>query len=47
MVNVDLQMQRVSVSTKLGDSLPQVLANRAQMEEVFVNLIMNAIEAGK
>jgi C4-dicarboxylate-specific signal transduction histidine kinase len=44
-VDVDLKMQSVSVSTRLGDSLPQVLANRAQMEEVFVNLIMNAIEA--
>jgi signal transduction histidine kinase len=44
-LDVDLQMQRVSVSTGLRDSLPQLLANRAQMKEVFINLIMNAIEA--
>ena len=44
-VNVDLRSRQVSVSTKLNDGLPQVLANQAQLEQVFTNLIMNAIEA--
>jgi signal transduction histidine kinase len=29
----------------MRETLPQLLANRAQLEEVFVNLIMNPIEA--
>jgi signal transduction histidine kinase len=44
-VNVDLRSHQVSVSTELSERLPQVLANRAQLEQVFINLIMNAIEA--
>lgn len=40
----DFRTQRISVSTDLRDRLPRLLANRAQLEEVFVNLIMNAIE---
>jgi len=43
--DADLRTQRISVSTELRQSLPQLLASRAQLEEVFVNLIMNAIEA--
>ena len=44
-VDVDLRSHQVSVSTELNERLPQVLANRAQLEQVFMNLIMNAIEA--
>ena len=45
MLDADLQTHRVSVVTELRDGLPQLLANRAQLEEVFLNLITNAIEA--
>src|ERR1700716_2096237 len=45
MVDVDLRTQRVSVSTELRDGVPQLLADRGQLQQVFLNLIMNAIEA--
>jgi signal transduction histidine kinase len=45
MVDADLRNQRVLVSIELREQLPQLHANRAQLEEVFLNLIMNAIEA--
>jgi signal transduction histidine kinase len=45
MVDIDLRTQRVSVSTELREGLPQLLADRGQLQQVFLNLIMNAIEA--
>jgi signal transduction histidine kinase len=44
-VNDDLRAARISVSTELREQLPQLLASRAQLEEVLLNLIRNAIEA--
>jgi signal transduction histidine kinase len=35
----------VSVSTELHEGLPRLFGSRAQLEEVFLNLITNAIEA--
>jgi len=45
MVDADLRNQRVLVSIELREQLPQLHANRTQLEEVFLNLILNAIEA--
>jgi signal transduction histidine kinase len=45
MVDVDLRMQGISVSTELREGLPQLLVDRGQLQQVFLNLIMNAIEA--
>jgi C4-dicarboxylate-specific signal transduction histidine kinase len=45
MVDADLRAQRVSVSTELREGLPQVLADRVQIQQVFLNLILNAAEA--
>jgi signal transduction histidine kinase len=45
MVDVELRTQRVSVSTDLQDGIPQLLADRGQLQQVFSNLILNAIEA--
>jgi signal transduction histidine kinase len=45
MVELDLRNHRVSVTTELRDGLPQLLADRGQLQQVFLNLIMNAIEA--
>jgi len=45
MVEVDLRAQRVVVSTELPDGLPNLLADRGQLQQVFLNLITNAIEA--
>jgi signal transduction histidine kinase len=45
MVDVDLRMQGISVSTELREGIPQLLVDRGQLRQVFLNLIMNAIEA--
>jgi len=45
MVEGEFRTQRVSVSADLSEELPKVLADRVQFQQVFLNLIMNAIEA--
>ncbi len=45
MVDVELRTQRVSVLTDLHDGIPRLLADRGQLQQVFSNLILNAIEA--
>jgi signal transduction histidine kinase len=42
---IELRTHRVSVSMEPHNELPQVLADRGQLQQVFQNLIMNAIEA--
>jgi signal transduction histidine kinase len=37
--------QRVSVSVGLREGLAKILADRVQLQRVFLNLIMNAMEA--
>jgi PAS domain S-box-containing protein len=44
-VRREIEHQHVSVRTELMDGLPQVLANRVQLRQVIVNLIMNAVDA--
>jgi C4-dicarboxylate-specific signal transduction histidine kinase len=45
MIDLDLLTQRVSVTTDLRKGLPQLPGDRGQLQQVFLNLIMNAIEA--
>ena len=45
LVDADLLANQVSVATDLRESLPQLLADRAQLQQVFLNLLVNAIEA--
>jgi signal transduction histidine kinase len=45
MIELDLRIQGVSVATELRDGLPRLLADRGQLQQVLLNLIMNAIEA--
>src|SRR5882724_757396 len=45
LVHAELQSQRVSVHTELMEDLPLVLADRVQLQQVIMNLIMNAVEA--
>jgi signal transduction histidine kinase len=44
-LDIELRAQRISVSTELSVGLPPVLADRGLLQQVFLNLIMNAIEA--
>jgi signal transduction histidine kinase len=37
----------ISVRTELAESIPDVRADRVQLQQVFMNLILNAIEAMK
>jgi two-component system, LuxR family, sensor kinase FixL len=41
----EMHMNRVSLQTQLTDSLPLVLADRVQLQQVVLNLIVNGIEA--
>ena len=44
-VRGELDVHRVSLRSELGDGLPTVLAAPTQLQQVLLNLIMNAIEA--
>ena len=44
-VDLDLRTQRIAVTIDLDNKLPQVLCDRGQLQQVFLNLISNAIEA--
>ena len=44
-LDINLRAERVSVSTSLREGLPQPLADHGQLQQVFLNLIMNAIDA--
>jgi len=44
-LDVDLRTQRVSVTTQLSVDVPPLVGDRGQLRQVFLNLIVNAIEA--
>ncbi|HPD30292.1 MAG TPA: CHASE domain-containing protein [Phycisphaerae bacterium] len=46
MIAPQAQRQEATVSVHLGADLPQISLNALQMEQVFVNLLRNALEAG-
>jgi signal transduction histidine kinase len=45
LVQSEVRKQKVSIETKLADRLPEVSGNRIQLQQVVLNLTMNAIEA--
>jgi C4-dicarboxylate-specific signal transduction histidine kinase len=45
LVHGDLQRRRILVKTDFGAGLPSVLANRVQLQQVILNLLVNAAEA--
>jgi PAS domain S-box-containing protein len=45
LLRVELSGRRVSVHTELGQELPQISADRVQLQQVLHNLVMNAGEA--
>jgi two-component system NtrC family sensor kinase len=40
-----MEMSRVELITTLADSLPKVMGNPSQLEQVFTNIILNALQA--
>jgi PAS domain S-box-containing protein len=45
LVSADLQKHQIEVKMELNDQLPSVLANQVQIQQVVLNLVMNAIDA--
>jgi len=45
LLHSDLIQRRVSVSTQLGPALPPILGDRVQLQQVLLNLIVNACDA--
>ena len=41
----DLKVDEISASTELHENIPQILADRTQIQQVILNLVKNAIEA--
>jgi signal transduction histidine kinase len=41
----ELQRHRVSLQTQLADDLPLIMGDRIQLQQVVLNLLVNAIEA--
>jgi len=45
LVNGELESHQILLRTEMLDGLPLVMAERVQLQQVLLNLIMNAIEA--
>jgi signal transduction histidine kinase/ABC-type uncharacterized transport system substrate-binding protein len=45
LVYIDLRKHEIELKTELGDQLPPILGNRVQLQQVILNLVMNAIDA--
>jgi signal transduction histidine kinase len=45
LVVIDLQKHDIELQTQLDEQIPQVLGNQVQLQQVILNLIMNAIES--
>ena len=45
LARIDLQKHKTELKTQLDDRMPQVLGNQVQLQQVILNLVMNAIEA--
>jgi len=45
LVNIEIARHRVTVQTELPADLPEVIADRTQLQQVFLHLIVNAIDA--
>jgi signal transduction histidine kinase len=45
LVHIEIARHRVTVRTELNPDLPDVMADRTQLQQVFLHLIVNAVEA--
>jgi PAS domain S-box-containing protein len=47
LLNCEADRHSIRIHSELDDSTPKILANRVQLQQVFMNLMLNAIEAMK
>ena len=47
LLDVEAKRSSVAVRTELAAGLPEVMADRVQLQQVFMNLMLNAIESMK
>src|ERR1700756_741515 len=47
LLNGEANRYSISIRTELSDELPKVMADRVQMQQVFMNLMLNGIDAMK
>ncbi|MGB3659975.1 MAG: HAMP domain-containing sensor histidine kinase [Pseudolabrys sp.] len=45
LVHIDLQNRKIELKTQFDDRIPEVLGNQVQLQQVILNLVMNAIES--
>ena len=45
LARIDLQKHEIDLQTQLDDRIPEVLGNQVQLQQVVLNLVMNAIES--
>ena len=45
LVVIDLQKHEIELQTQLDKQIPEILGNQVQLQQVILNLVMNAIEA--
>jgi PAS domain S-box-containing protein len=45
LVSTDLRIHQIELKMELNNQLPPVLANRVQLQQVILNLVMNAVDA--
>ena len=45
LAQIDLQKNEIELQTQLDDLIPEILGNQVQLQQVILNLVMNAIEA--
>ena len=45
LVRIDLQKHEIELRTQFDDRIPKVVGNQVQLQQVILNLVMNAIEA--
>ena len=44
-LRINLERRRISVETRLSPGLPEIIGNRVQLQQVVLNLIVNAVDA--
>jgi signal transduction histidine kinase len=44
-LRINLERRRISVETRLSAGLPEIIGNRVQLQQVILNLVVNAVDA--